>query len=536
MAASGGSTCPDCTLINPPGATICEACSAFLDDCTPCSAEGSGVASSEDDDFLVTARRYWDGLSDACSEFDCGVGLVVSSRRIAWVGALDELPERFLGLTARLHHADTDCTLMPGLIDSHVHIEFDPSYALHSQPTLSESALMQTMQTRAQNMVRHGITTCRDLGGKGGALALRALIREGACIGPRLLCAGQPITKPRGHCHQWGGEAAGEEQIRRVVRRQLSAPTSADVRARPRHIHLNQSSTCMTPTVRTCRLFPGIAHTTTLCRPVRLMTQVVKIMATGGVRTAGTSPAEAAFTMQEVAACVEEAAAGGRPCAAHAHGVQGILNAAAAGVSTIEHCSWVNAYGSWGDYDATAIETIAQKGIAICPTIGAGWAKMPPLQNAMAPALQQMRAAGVRLIAGSDAGAIPSLRHHRLADGLVVMARCAGFSHAEALRSCTSDAAIALNLGSVCGTVAPGRSADVILVRGNPILDLEALCAPLLGVVCRGQVVPPCAGAANKPGDSWKPPWTWAKGRDEAVAAAGGFGDSAKCACARGPS
>ena len=99
------------------------------------------------------------------------------------------------------------------------------------------------MQARAFSMVSHGITTARDLGGTGGALALRALIQHGSCVGPRLLCAGQPLTKVRGHCHQWGGEVRDEAQIREVVARQL-----------------------------------------------RSRADVVKVMATGGVRTAGTNP------------------------------------------------------------------------------------------------------------------------------------------------------------------------------------------------------------------------------------------------------
>lgn len=165
---------------------------------------------------------------------------------------------------------------------------------------------------------------------------------------------------------------------------------------------------------------------------------------------------------------------------------------------------------------------------------GAGWANMQPLCNAMSPALRRMRKAGVRLIAGSDSGAIPNLFHHRLCDGLVVMARCAELSHAEALRSATSDAAAALGVGHLTGSLVEGRSADLLVCHGNPVLDLEALCVPPLAVVCRGSVVTPCEGASERPSDSWKPSWTWSMGRDEASAGRGGLGSSAKCACARG--
>ena len=145
-----------------------------------------------------------------------------------------------------------------------------------------------------------------------------------------------------------------------------------------------------------------------------------------------------------------------------------------------------------------------------------------------------MSGQGVRLIAGSDAGAIPNLRHHRLADGIVVMARCAGLSHAQALRTATSEAAAALGLSATCGRLAEGMCADVLVVDGNPIADLETLCAPLLAVVCRGQEVAPCAGGAER-GSAARtmPSWTWARGRDERSAAAGGLGSSGRCPCMR---
>jgi len=487
-------TCDTCTLINLPGAIICEACSAFLSPVDgaicPETRDDSETAPRTPRRFLVTARRLWDGLSDVCIEGECGVGVAVDDDgRIIWCGRLEYLPGHLMGmdLPTLEDHRDADSTLMPGLIDSHVHMEFDPGHGLHMQPRLDDAAHMAAMQARARNMLAHGITTARDLGGKGGALALRDLISSGRCSGPRLLCAGQAITVPRGHCHQWGGEADGVDAVRRVAQRQLRAPTSADV---------------------------------------------VKIMATGGVRTAGTNPAEAAFTLEEVAACVEEAAAAGRPCAAHAHGVKGIANAAEAGVSTIEHCSWVSQYGSWGNDEARITDMIARKGIFVCPTIGAGWANIPSLQSAMAPALRRMRNAGVRLIAGSDAGAIPNLLHHRLADGLCVMARCAEQSHAEALRSATSEAAEALGISASCGRLAEGFSADLIVVNGDPVADLEALCSPLLAVVCRGQVVEPCGRDA--PGRPPPRPATWSLGWPGGREGPSGVGSSGRCACVRG--
>ena len=481
--------CADCTLLNRPGSSVCEACGAYLgQNCPPCTDDATGTddAAGADDAFLVTARRLWDGLSDSTLEGECGVGIAIRGGRIAWLGLLEDVPDWIRAFPVREHHAEVDSTLMPGLIDCHVHIEFSCKHSLHAQPASCTS--LTAMQARARHMLRHGITTARDLGGNGGAIALRSAIRlrEPSLPGPRLLCAGQPITRPRGHCHQWGGEADCEAAIRRVVRRQLAAPIHADL---------------------------------------------IKIMATGGVRTPGTTPAEASFTKGEIEACVAEAAAGGRATAAHAHGVAGIGNAARAGVTTIEHCSWVEPGGGWGHDDPEVIRAIARQSIFVCPTIGAQWARNG-LEHTMAPALRRMVSAGVRLVYGSDAGAIPGLHHHRLADGLVVMSRCAQLSHAQALRTATSEAAAALGLGDTCGSLCEGLSADVIVAHGNPLVDLEMICAPLLAVVCQGKLVKPCSGTAER---SMNPPWTWARGRDERSASLGGFGSSERCACARDP-
>ena len=97
---------------------------------------------------------------------------------------------------------------------------------------------------------------------------------------------------------------------------------------------------------------------------------------------------------------VAAAREGGRLVAAHAHGVNGIAAAARAGVHSIEHCSWVDSYGSWGRFDPDVIDTIARGGTFVCPTIGAGWANQPGLQRAQAPALRHMRAVGVQLSDG----------------------------------------------------------------------------------------------------------------------------------------
>lgn len=472
--------CTECSLDNPPSAVICEACSALIGGvCNVCGDDGDA------DKFLISGRRLWDGFSDSC--LDGAAVVAVVNGKVAYAGLMEYIPAHLASLPTLLDFSGIDCTMMPGLIDSHVHLEFSQHHSLHEQPRQSAVELMAKMESRAKSMVQHGITTCRDLGGNpNGALALRSRIRQGECLGPRLLCAGSPITRPRGHCWQWGGEASTESQIKEVVQKNLSSTVNADV---------------------------------------------IKIMATGGIRTAGTNPAESAFSESEIRVAVEAAHAAGRKVAAHAHGVGGIVNAARAGVDTIEHCSWVDRHGRWGSDAASIITEMARRRIHVCPTIGAGWLHIPSLQDALGPALERMRAQGVPIIAGSDAGAIPNLAFHRLADGIVVMARCGGFGHAEALRSATSTAACALGLQSVCGALVEGLSADLIVVRGNPIEELEAICAPPLAIVCRGKPVAPCPGGRDRTArPSWSLPLGWAAPGGK-VAVESALGSSSRCQC-----
>ncbi|KAL1526708.1 hypothetical protein AB1Y20_015408 [Prymnesium parvum] len=434
---------------------------AFAMDDLSCQLSAAAEGPSEDDQLLI-ARRIWDGLSDVCMEAADGSLCVVLRRgRIGFAGHLSDLPPQF-ECVARVDYGE--CTIMPGLIDAHVHLESDPCFPLHGQPPLADAALLQAMQERAADMVAHGITSCRDLGGKGASLALRALTRRGGRALPRLLVAGQPITRHGGHCHQWGGGASGEAEVRAVIARQAE---------------------------RGCDL--------------------IKVMATGGVRTAGTNPADAAFTLREMRAAVEAAAARGLKVAAHAHGVGGIRACVDARVHSIEHCSWVDRDGRWGAMEAECAREIARAGIFVSPTVPASWgqARFAGLREAMSPTYQFMVAAGVRFVASSDSGAIPNVGHHQLLDGLLVFQKCARLSNAALLRCATSEAAAACTLEDETGRVAEGLAADLLVVPGNPLEDVEASLRNLVAVICRGRFVEPCAGAMPpKARRSFPPSWT----------------------------
>ena len=303
----------------------------------------------------------------------------ITGERIAAVG-----PGLELRRNARTIHFENAFAL-PGLIDCHVHMGLDPTKGVVAQASISLADRHRAMIRRAEAMVRCGITTARDLGGGDWAeLELRDRIARGAIAGPRLLCAGQPLTTPGGHCHFWGGEGKTPEQIREVLDRQLER---------------------------------GVDW--------------IKVMATGGVATAGSSPFAVQFTATELSAAVAHARAGGREVAAHCHGTHGIAIAAQAGVRTLEHCSFAGSNGFGSDFDAAVVKQIAAASCWVSPTVNAGWGRRreqggepTDFFRRMSQVLRALVAARVPLVASTDAG-IPGVHHHRLVEGLIALARYA---------------------------------------------------------------------------------------------------------------
>ena len=382
--------------------------------------------------YTLTNLSIWDG--DRVLDADT---LVIRGDRIAAVGgALDAE-----GQTINCGGA----TAMPGLMDAHVHMELNPEHT--AAPATTNLDQGDAMAERAAQMVGVGITTARDLGG--GAwleLDLRDRIARGELPGPRLICSGQPVTCPRGHCHFWGGEAANIGEARTVMQRQIDR---------------------------------GV--------------DLIKVMATGGRMTKGSDPNRAQFDLETLSEIVGFASGHDLDVAAHCHGTEGIQFAAAAGVTTIEHCSWVGADGGWAtDYQDDVAALIAERDIWVSPTVNRGWQRMLDSKTGtvlgrVRTAYQSMDAQGIPMIASTDAG-IPGVYHHHLPFALGVFGRITEFSNDRTLRSATSDVARALKIDHITGRLAPGLAADVLLLDGNPLEDLDALTRPV-GVWARGRAI-----------------------------------------------
>ena len=326
-------------------------------------------------------------------------------------------------------------TLLPGLIDCHVHLVWNGSHdpkVIMLRESAEKTAIRALLHAFEELM--HGVTTVRDVGGPYKVtLAVRDAIREGLFIGPRILAAGLAIEMTGGHARDLGLEVDGPHEARKGVRTMLRA---------------------------------GV--------------DLIKLMATGGVYTEGEEPGSPQLTVEEMSAAVEEAHKAGRKVAAHAEGLQGILNAIDAGVDTIEHGNFL---------DEEAAQRMVAGGQVLVPTLSPFYRmaqlgtaggipeyaarKAKQVVSGSFHAIDLAKKYGIPIATGTDDGS-PRLPHGVLVYELELLVH-AGLSPLEALNSATAVAAKACGLSDQVGTLEPGKSADFVGVSGDPLHDISAL-------------------------------------------------------------
>lgn len=342
-------------------------------------------------------------------------------------------------------------TLLPGLIDMHVHLSDTPyvsgwttlDYADDFRP------LLQVPQARAT--LDAGFTTVRNLGGPDFAdVALMQAIDGGFIVGPRVIPAGAYIGATGGHCDETGF---------------------------PYSMHVENEFVADSP--------DEMRHS---IREVRKYgAQVIKICATGGVFSRNTEPGQQQLSFEELKAAADEAHMWGVRIAAHAHGASGIRDAIRAGIDTIEHASLIDAegirlavqHGTWLSMDIYNTDFTQATGTQFGVTED-NLRKDREIAQIQRDNFRAAHAAGARMVFGSDAGIYP---HGQNAHQFAVMVEY-GMSPAEAIRSATWNAAQALGRERDVGAIVPGRYGDLIAVAGDPLSNVRTL--ETVAVVIKG--------------------------------------------------
>lgn len=356
-----------------------------------------------------------------------------------------------------------DKYVLPGLIDSHVHLTSDAGGIAGQleEMTLSPAAQAFNAQVNGMKTLRAGFTTVRNLGdGDGVTLALRDAIADGKTKGPRIVDAGASISGSAGHMD---GSLGYRDELRPFFAGAGNTCNGAD----------------------DCR------------RAVRLQigrgADVIKFASTGGVNSRiGAGLGKQMFD-DEAQAIVETAHMFGKKVAVHAHGADGIRLALAAGVDSVEHGTILDdatiaAWAKSKTYYVPTLSTvngykerIAANAAAYEPDV---LAKIQWRIGITGQSLEKLVPRGVRIAFGTDAGVS---KHGRNADEFELMVEH-GMTPVEALKAATVNAADLLGLSNEIGTIAPGKSADIIAVAGDPIADVRVL-KKVDFVMARGAVV-----------------------------------------------
>jgi imidazolonepropionase-like amidohydrolase len=361
------------------------------------------------------------------------------------------------------HSASTDwsfpgCSILPGLIDAHVHLTF-AALGTHEEVVRMVSAESETELTaraiaNAQAALRCGVTTLRDCGGPHlSTIIVREAIRKGHVLGPDILASGRPITTRKGHLHYIGILADSETEVRAAAERLMVSHEKADF---------------------------------------------LKIVATGGNMTAGSDRFGCQYDTNCLRAAVEVGRKNGVHTAAHVLSPCALGPCIDAGVHTIEHCSWRVSEGRYV-YDSELARRLVANGQYVGFTMSAPtWRKVVPgmagLDNKLMGDLDdrfetERRAinAGVKYLLHTDAGVRQTPFGPSLALGAHAAVHELGLTPMEAIAAVTRIPAEAVGLTDR-GVLQPGKRADLIVVEGNPLVDMGALVR-VKAVMRAGQMI-----------------------------------------------
>lgn len=337
-----------------------------------------------------------------------------------------------------------DKTLLPGLIDMHVHLDSLAEVGGYNGLQYTDSFWSMVAVKNANDMLKAGFTTVRNVGSSNrDDIGLKQAIDVGYAVGPRIVPAGYAIGSTGGHCDSTflppslekpvEGVADGEEGLRYQVRRQR-----------------------------------------------KYGAEVIKVCATGGVFSHNTEPGQQQLSESELRAIADEAHMWGLRVASHAHGAAGIREAIKAGIDTIEHASLVDDEGiklavarkqpvwfSMDIYNTDYTQAEGKKNGVLEDNLR----KDREIGQIQRDNFKKAFKAGVRMVFGSDAGVMP----HRLVGGQFKIMVQYGMTPMDAIQAATRNAAEALGREKDVGAIAVGRYADMIAVDGNPLTNVREL-------------------------------------------------------------
>lgn len=412
------------------------------------------VAGTLSDVRLVFSNvRLIDGLGD---DARVGVDVVVDGERISSVVAhgapWPDGPSFMPAGSPPVVVDGVGSTLLPGLIDAHAHYTFDPTEGSIAAITRrSDAEIVLSAAGHAARALRAGITTARGAGSiRNLELVLRDAIAAARVPGPRLVAAGSAIGITGGHGHQFGIEADGEFELRRAVRRQVR--DGGDV--------------------------------------VKIVASEAAMLTTTGLAPGRMVHGDAELTEPEIMAIVAAARDLHVRVMSHAQGPDSVVASARAGVDSVEH-AWLA--------DRSAIEALAESGAYLVPTlvvtdVNRDLPGLTHIQRERQDLIERKHRAsceaaielGVPIATGTDTGEVGVTADMVWRE--VALLYDHGASPMAAIKAATSAAARLLGLDREVGTVEPGRVADLVLVAGDPLVDLRRLASPAM-VVQAGRIV-----------------------------------------------